>query len=206
MTDPTEPLETAAPGAEPETTAPTRRRRVAIVIGGVLIAAGVALAIWAVSVAVSAPEGADAPVTAPSMPATSSPTQTPSVSSATPEAAATTEPPASGAPPTAPAPPAAGAPVISSFTVQPETVRCPDERDSTVPLIFSWRSEGAERAWIGVNTSDASVQPAAEVAASAEGYAGISFACRDADQIFTLTVQGSGGTVSSTIAIARELE
>jgi len=203
MTDPTVPLDSDRDDASapPEN---RTRRRAAVAIGALLVVAGIALAIWAIAAAVRAPEGQNVPVTAPSATAAASPAQTTVAPSAAPSATAVAEPSASIAP-VAPVPPAADAPVISSFTVQPEVAVCPDERDSVVPLTFSWRSEGADRAWIGVNTSDASVQPTAEVATSTDGFTSVSFACRDADQVFTLTVQGAGGTVSSTIAVAREL-
>ena len=203
MTDPTRPLDTD-PNDASAPPANRNRRRATVAIGVLLIAAGIALAIWAIATASRAPEGHSVPVTAPPATDAATPAQTTVAPSAAPSATAAAEPSASVAP-AAPAPPAAGAPVISSFAVQPEAAMCPDERDSVVPLTFSWRSEGADRAWIGVNTSDASVQPTAEVATSTDGFTSVSFACRDADQVFTLTVQGAGGTVSSTIAVAREL-
>ncbi len=202
MTDPTAPLEAAADDG----TAPpaTRNRRTALTIAALLIAAGVALAIWAISISFVAPEGQNVPVTAPSTTAATTPAPTTTAPSAAPQETAVAEASASPDLP-APAPPVEGAPVIAAFAVQPETAVCPDERDSVVPLTFSWRSEGADRAWIGVATSDASVQPTAEVSTATDGFTSISFACRDADQVFTLTVQGAGGTVSRTIAVARDL-
>lgn len=195
MNHPAGPPQTSdAPDASDAASRSTRRRT-AIVIGSVLVIGGVALAVWTVTAG-----GSSAPQ--PQQSAISS-----SSTSVAPPAAASSD--ASPAPvSSASAPPSipAGAPVIAEFFVEPTIAVCPDDRASTVPLTFSWTTEGADRAWIGVGTSDASAQPAAEVDLSARGFTGLTFACSDADQVFTLTVQGAGGTKSSTLAITRELE
>ncbi|WP_285136665.1 hypothetical protein [Microbacterium sp. lyk4-40-TSB-66] len=192
MTHPVDPPQTPDATA-PEPTSPRSRRRAAIAIGSALALGGVALAIWAVAAAIpSSPDAQPAPAAPASVPAT--PTVASSAGASTPASAASTPPPASE-----------NAPVIAGFSVSPTVAECPDDRDSTVPLTFSWTSEGADRAWIGIATSDASVQPTAEVETTAEGYADLLYACSDADQVFTLTVQGAGGTLSRTIAIARDL-
>jgi hypothetical protein len=120
--------------------------------------------------------------------------------------ASTASAPASASAPSAPPSVPTEGPVISAFSVEPTVAACPDDRASTVPLTFSWSSESAERAWIGVGTTDASAQPAAEVDLSSAGFSDLVFACSDADQVFTLTVQSGAGTVSETIAITRELD
>lgn len=176
----------------PDPASPRRRRRTAIAIGSALVVGGVALAVWAVTATgTAAPETPSAPAVAASAPV---PTSAAPVSSV-PASVASTPPAASTADP-----------VISSFSVEPTVAACPDDRASTVPLTFSWTSEGAERAWIGVGTTDASAQPAAEVDLASGGFSGLAFACSDTDQVFTLTVQGGGATVSETIAITRELD
>jgi hypothetical protein len=179
------------------------RRRIALTVGGILVAGGLAVAVWAIA---NAAAPAPSPEAAPTSAVASSPSSSAPVAPSTPTPTSVASPEVSAsAPPTDAAPPAANAPVIDDFTVDPVVAACSDERESTVPLRFSWSTSGADRAWIGVATSDASVQPTAEVATDDAAYTGVSFACRDADQVFTLTVQGSGGTTSRTIAIPREL-
>lgn len=194
MTHPEDPAQT------PDATAPDpasglARRRAAIAIGSALVLGGIALAVWAVTAT-----GSTAPEAQPTPPVSGS-----AASAASPGSSAAAS---SASAPVASTPPSASAegPVISAFSVEPTVAACPDDRASTVPLTFSWASEGAERAWIGVGTSDASAQPAAEVDLGTDGFSGLAFACSDADQVFTLTVQGAGGTVSETIAITRELD
>lgn len=187
------------PSQTPDATAsdpasPRPPRRAALAVGSALVLGGVALAIWAVTTT-----GSTAPEAQPTSGGTVSTASSPPAARASPASA-----PASVAS-TPPSVPTEGA-VISAFAVEPTVAACPDDRASTVPLTFSWTSEGAERAWIGVATSDASVQPAAEVDLSSGGFSGLVFACSDADQVFTLTVQGAGGTVSETIAITREFD
>ena len=178
------------------TASPLPRRRAALAVGSALVLGGIALAIWAVT----ATGSSDPQVAAPSMAASAS---SPGTAGDSPAA----ESPAAFAS-AASTPPAASAktPVISAFSVEPAVAACPDDRASTVPLTFSWTTAGAERAWIGIATSDAAAQPAAEVDLTSAGFSELAFACSVADQVFTLTVQAAGGTVSETIAIPRELD
>lgn len=191
MTHPEQTPDAAAPDAA----SPLPRRRAVIAVGSALVVGGVALAVWAV-----ASTGSTAPAAQPTSPVTGSTASTaPSGASA---AGSSVPAPAASTPPSA----FEEGPMISAFSVEPTVAACPDDRASTVPLTFSWTSDGAERAWIGVGTSDASAQPAAEVDLSSDGFTGLAFACGDADQVFTLTVQGAGRTVSETIAMTRELD
>ena len=193
MTHPEDPSQTPDATAS-DAASPGPSRRAALVVGSALVLGGVALAIWAVTTTGStAPEA--------------QPTSAGTVSTASPSPAAeasSSSAPASAAS-TPPSVPTEG-PIISAFSVEPTVAACPDDRASTVPLTFSWTSESAERAWIGLGTTDASAQPAAEVDLRSAGFSGLVFACSDADQVFTLTVQGVTGTVSETIAITRELD
>ena len=96
----------------------------------------------------------------------------------------------------------APAPVIGAFSVTPEAAECTEDRGgATAPLSFSWDSTDADRAWIGVGTSDASISPTAEVPLSSDGWTEIEFECFSAEQNYTLTVQGPGGTTSSMITV-----
>ncbi len=184
----------------PRPASPHRGRRAALAAGAALVVGGIALTVWALTTtgasAPQAPSSSDVAVSP--APTTVTPsTSVPSTSSSAPSApsAASTPPPAGS-----------DVPVIGAFAVVPTVAACPDDRASTVPLTFTWSSEGADRAWIGIGTTDASVQPAAEVDPNTSGFSGLTFACSDADEVFTLTVRGAGGTVSETIAITRELD
>ncbi|MBB3157587.1 hypothetical protein FHS07_001271 [Microbacterium proteolyticum] len=191
MTHPEDPSQTPdATASDPASPRPPRRAVLAV--GTVLVLGGIALAIWAVTAT-----GSTAPEAQPTSAGTVSTASTPPAAEAAPTPA-----PAASTPLSIPT----DGPVISAFSVEPAVAACPDDRASTLPLTFSWTSESAERAWIGVGTSDASAQPAAEVDLSSAGFSGLVFACSDADQVFTLTVQGATGTVSETISLTRELD
>jgi hypothetical protein len=195
MTHPDDPSQTPdATVSDPASPRPPRRA--ALAVGSALVLGGVALAIWAVTTTGS---------TAPEAQPTSVGTVSTASSSPASEASTASAPASASAPSAPPSVPTEG-PVISAFSVEPTVAACPDDRASTVPLTFSWSSESAERAWIGVGTTDASAQPAAEVDLSSAGFSDLVFACSDADQVFTLTVQSGAGTVSETIAITRELD
>lgn len=209
MTDPTPSPDSPAVDDSPETTAEdtesaVRRRRTLLTVGALFVAGGLALGAWALT---SAATPVAAPTPSPSVPAVAAPSSSatataPTDPSSAPVDAATSTPVAS-VEPSDPVASDEGAPSIPVFTVSPTDAACADEREAKVPLTFAWASEGADRAWIGVGTSDASAQPFAEVPPTADGYSAIAFACRDSDQVFTLTVQGPGGVLSSTIAVSR---
>ncbi len=179
------------------------RRRTALIVGGTLVAGGLAVAVWAIATASTSSPSPDAAPTVTASASASASTSGGQISAAPTPAASPVA--SASVPPTDAAPPAASAPAIDDFSVDPVVAVCSDDRESTVPLRFSWSTSGADRAWIGVATSDASVQPTAEVPTDATAYTDVSFACRDAEQVFTLSVQGSGGVTSRTIAIPREL-
>lgn len=102
--------------------------------------------------------------------------------------------------------PSAPAPVIGDFVVTPEAAECSDDRGgATAPLSFSWDSSDADRAWIGIGTSDASISPTAEVPLESDGWTEIQFACFSSEENYTLTVQGPGGTTSATITVFRSM-
>lgn len=191
------------PSQTPDATAsdpasPRPPRRAALAVGSALVLGGVALAIWAVTTT-----GSTAPEAQPTSGGTVSTASSPPAAGASSASAPASAPaPVASTPPSVPTDGA----VISAFAVEPTVAACPDDRASTVPLTFSWTTERAERAWIGVGTTDASAQPAAEVDLDSTGFSDLVFACSDADQVFTLTVQGGAGTVSETIAITRELD
>jgi hypothetical protein len=193
--------------ADAETIESTVRRRIVwgYVGGAALIVVAVLLAGWAIA------EGA-----APATPVTSAPSSPPASSPAG-SAAASVAPSSDPASPTA-APPAgddapegAGtletttAPVIDAFAVSTTSAECADDRSATAALVFTWSATGADEAWIAVGTTDASAVPSAAVPPSSEGYTGLAFACREEEQLYTLTVRGPGGTTSTSVTVARSL-
>lgn len=102
--------------------------------------------------------------------------------------------------------PNAPAPVINDFAVAPEMAECADDHGGeTAPLSFTWDSSDADRAWIGVGTSDASISPTAEVPLSSDGWTELAFECFLDSSDYTLTVQGPGGTTSVMITVQRAL-
>jgi hypothetical protein len=189
----------------PSSDGPDRRRRSLLGAGAALIVVGVALLAWLFLAGVgdrSIPSAAS-----PAAVSAGSPTPSPvrgAVTAPPPTAAPDADGGAQAAPPTAPAPPDAAA-VITSFTVTPTTVECPDERSGAVALSVSWATEGADRAWIGVGTTDAAAQPFAEVPTAAAGYSDLDFDCGVAQKLFTLTVEADGVRTSRTIAVDRQL-
>lgn len=102
--------------------------------------------------------------------------------------------------------PDAPAPVIGDFAIAPEVAECADDHGGeTAPLTFTWSSSDADRAWIGVGTSDASISPTAEVPLSSDGWTDLEFECHLDSSDYTLTVQGPGGTTSVQITVLRTI-
>lgn len=102
--------------------------------------------------------------------------------------------------------PDAPAPVIADFAVTPAVAECADDHGGeTAPLTFTWVSSDADRAWIGIGTSDASISPTAEVPVSSEGWTDLPFECFLDATDYTLTVQGPGGTTSVQITVQRTI-
>lgn len=127
---------------------------------------------------------------------------------ATPTPSPTAEP---GAPPPAeptaeptsePAPPPAAGPVFTSFSVDPEVADC-SGGVSSVPLVFSWSSEDATEAWIGVGTTNAQTAPYEAVPTSASGYANLAYQCSEASQVYTVTISGPTGVTHHSVTIVR---
>ena len=203
MTGPNDP-------AGAETVESTVRRRIVwgYVGGAALIVVAVLLAWWAIANG-AAPE-APAAATSASPTASSSPAGSDAASSALPSgpASSPTEPTADGDAPGsvgAPGPAESTAPVIAAFAVSTTAAECADDRSATVPLAFTWTATGADEAWIGVGTTDASVVPSAAVPLSSDGYTELAFACGDEEQLYTLTVRGASGTTSSSVLVTRSL-
>ncbi|MGR0219192.1 hypothetical protein [Agromyces sp. ZXT2-6] len=133
------------------------------------------------------------PAATPAADTTATPTPSESPSSTPP---AETSPEAT----TEPAPPSA--PVFTSFSAEPTTADCSGGAAS-VPLVFSWSSEGATEAWIGVGTTDAQAAPYEAVPTSASGYANLAFQCSEESQVYTVTISGPTGVTHNSVTIVR---
>ena len=128
-----------------------------------------------------------------------SPTAAPTASATPPPAEPTVEP----APPTSEAaPPPAAGPVFTSFAVEPATADCSGGATS-VPLVFSWASEDATEAWIGVATTNAQAAPYESVPTTASGYSNLAYQCSEARQVYTVTISGLSGVTHHSVTIER---
>ena len=100
-------------------------------------------------------------------------------------------------------PPADPAATITTFSVNPEQVICPED-PSAIQLTFSWSTTHAERVWIGVETTDAEADTFAAVGTDETGYTSISFKCGEAEAVtYTLTAKGATGTVHASVVVAK---
>lgn len=130
--------------------------------------------------------------------------------SAPPPRAATAEATATSAPPDAPDAPAPPAPApappepalaITSLAASEAAVTCANDSDA-IPITFSWSSNGAA-AWFGVDTSNAKAGPLQQVAPS--GSFTWDFFCSNAATVYTVTVEGSDGTlVHRSVTVSRQ--
>jgi hypothetical protein len=126
-------------------------------------------------------------------------TPTPTVA---PTEAPSSPPPAEPTPEPTTEPPPPPAPAFTSFSAEPAVADCSGGAAS-VPLVFSWSSDGATEAWIGVGTTDAQSAPYESVPTSATGYSNLAFQCSEESQIYTVTISGPTGVAHSSVTIAR---
>ncbi|WP_448810093.1 hypothetical protein [Agromyces bauzanensis] len=122
--------------------------------------------------------------------------------SATPTEASTPPPAEPTAEPSEPAPPPAAGPVFTSFSAEPAIADC-SGGVASVPLVFSWTSEDATEAWIGVGTTNAQTAPYESVPTSASGYANLAYQCSEASQVYTVTISGPTGVTHHSVTIVR---
>jgi hypothetical protein len=184
--------------------AATRRARIGYVVGGVLIALAVALGVWALVASQNQPA---TPVASPSAPpsASASPAASPSASPSAPAPTPTAGGGEEGDAPAEPDEAAPSLPVIGAFAASDDVAACENDRAATVPMTLSWSVEGADEVFVGVDTSDAAAQPFASVDARAEAYTGISYACAQEEQSYTLTARNAAGAVSASVTVVRVL-
>lgn len=185
----TERLGTTAAPVEPGPPAGARRMTWLWLVVGVLALAVVVLLVLLLLRPDATPAGDATATPTPS----DAPTESPSTS---PPAEPTTEPTSE------PAPPPAAGPVFTSFSATPATADC-SGGVASVPLVFSWSSDDATEAWIGVGTTNAQAAPYEAVPTSASGYANLAFQCSEESQVYTVTISGPTGVTHHSVTIVR---
>jgi serine/threonine-protein kinase PknK len=133
-----------------------------------------------------------------SRPAKPSATPTPTTSPSTTRSSPTTTPPSTQPSTSASTAPAAAAAVITSFgssTLPAGDVDCPTPT-SVVSIPMTWQTEGATKAWIGIDTNDASKDGSPSVATSSTNYP-LQYQCSAFRHVFTLTVANADGKPTS---------
>lgn len=166
-----------------------------------LIGVGALLLIAIIVLIVTLLNGPAAPTeTASPTPTVSSPSPTPTEDSAsptpTPSATEAEEEPAP--PPPAPAP----VPGFDSFSAT-QDAGC-QAGDTQKPLTFSWSSDDAVRAYIGVQTNNAKAAPYEGNLPPVYTYTNINYNCEQASQYYTVTLEdGAGHLTHKTVTITK---
>ena len=97
--------------------------------------------------------------------------------------------------PTATTPPVAASPTFATFSA-PSSAQC-EEGDDTAPLSFSWSSDNAVRAYLGVGTQNAALNPTVSDLPPTATYDELEFDCAVASQVYTVTLEDELGTLAS---------
>jgi len=85
----------------------------------------------------------------------------------------------------------------------PQEALCPDE-STTLDVTVTWETTGADRAWVGIATTNAKDEPYSEVPTS--GSVALPFPCSNESQVYTVTIEGAGGElVSESETVTRNL-
>jgi hypothetical protein len=87
------------------------------------------------------------------------------------------------------------APTFDDFAA-PTVAECEEGEDSA-PLEFSWSSSDAVRAFIGVGTDDASIDPFASDLPPVFTFRDLEFDCAQDSEVYTVTLEGDDGQVTS---------
>ena len=175
-----------APSVPPAGPTPPKNNRTLLYwligIGAVLLVAVIALLVW-----LFAGDGAgDAQPTA---------TPTPSATPAeTPTPIPTPEPTQT---PT-PTPEPTETPVTPTFATfsAPTSANC-EEGDDDAPLSFSWSSSDAVRAYLGVGTQNAAINPTVSDLPPTATYTDLDYDCSVASQVYTVTLEDELGSLAS---------
>ncbi|GAB3606071.1 hypothetical protein GCM10027413_14800 [Conyzicola nivalis] len=132
------------------------------------------------------------------------PTPTPTQSAAPSAAPAPTEEPEEEEPAPAPspsAPPAAG-PTFATFTA-PTSAECEAE-EGEAPLVFSWSSDNAVRAYFGVGTQNAAINPTESDLPPTATFDEVPYDCAVPSQVYTVTLEDELGALASrTVTVTR---
>ena len=117
-----------------------------------------------------------------------------------PEPSETEAPPEPEPSPTAP--PVAASPTFATFSA-PSSAQC-EEGEDNAPLSFSWSSDNAVRAYLGVGTQNAALNPTVSDLPPTATYDDLEFECAVASQVYTVTLEDELGTLASrTVTITR---
>jgi len=149
-----------------------------------LIGIGAALLIALIVALIVLFGGADEPAVAP----------TPTESSATPEPEPTPTEEPEPTPTETVAPPVTG-PTFATFTA-PSNAGC-GEDDEEMPLTFSWSSSDATKAYIGVGTQNAALNPTFSDLPPTATFEELSYQCDVASQVYTVTLEDAAGRLAS---------
>lgn len=97
--------------------------------------------------------------------------------------------------------PAAG-PTFATFSA-PASAECQEGEDEA-PLTFSWSSTDAVRAYLGVGTQNAAINPTVSDLEPTATYSDLAFDCGVASQVYTVTLEDAAGRLASnTVTITR---
>lgn len=179
-----------APATPPGGTVPPKKNRTLLYwligIGAVLLIAVIVLLVLLFTPGDDEPE--------PSASATPTPSATPS-EQPSPSAEPSQEP--SPTPTQAPA-----GPTFATFSA-PTNANC-QEGDDEAPLSFSWSSDDAVRAYLGVGTQNAAINPTVSDLPPTATYTDLPYDCSVASQVYTVTLEDEAGALASrTVTITQ---
>ena len=175
-----------APSVPPAGPTPPKNNRTLLYwligIGAVLLVAVIALLVWLFA---GDGDGDAQPTATPTPSATPAETQTPTP---TPEPTQT---------PT-PTPEPTETPVTPTFATfsAPTSANC-EEGDDDAPLSFSWSSSDAVRAYLGVGTQNAAINPTVSDLPPTATYTDLDYDCSVASQVYTVTLEDELGSLAS---------
>jgi hypothetical protein len=178
------------PATPPGGTVPPKKNRALLYwligIGAALLVAVIVLLVLLFSGGGDEPE----PTAEPTPSAT--PTEQP-----TPSAEPTQEPTPTPEPTQAPA-----GPTFATFSA-PTSANCAED-DDEAPLSFSWSSDDAVRAYLGVGTQNAAINPTVSDLPPTATYTDLAYDCGVASQVYTVTLEDEAGALASrTVTITR---
>ena len=187
---PTQRFEPPAPPTTPGATGtgdePPKKSKALLItlisIGAALLIAIILLLIWLFASGQPTPSHTTA---SPSITPSETPTETPSASASPSE------------------PPAAAGPAIANYSAAPTTVDCTGV--TSVPVHFAWQATGTTL-WFGVGTDDASAEPFGTFPLNNEMDFNYQCGQTDAQQRYTITVQGENGEKISQTIVIRETD